>query len=437
MNIGGRTSFMTCLSLRWPVSLLSVLLLVVVPGQRGASAHGAPPSTSKPALTVTQESSLSQLRFEPNMGRGVRAVRFIARSSHALWLFSPRSIALDLNRGASHQEALRLAPVSPSPSTFITASEQLPGVTNYLLGNNPRTWQTGIPTFAQIRYHSIFPGIDLIFHGNGSTMELRWLVAPGGDPARIVLSVQNATRLRLASDGSLIATTAMGNIRQLAPHIYQTVGGRRRIVPGHFVLHARHRVGIWIGAYDRDRPLIIDPTLRYSATLSGSLDDDANAVAVDSAGNAYVTGSTQSDNFPVQTPLQPALGGENDAFVTKLDPTGKIIYSTYLGGSRSDEGFGLAVDGAGDVFVAGSTNSKNFPTTPGALQAKLGGGTCPNGGNTYACEDAFVVKLDPTGRVPLYSTYLGGNLEDYALGLALDSQRDAIVVGSTNSRNIP
>jgi hypothetical protein len=155
------------------------------------------------------------------------------------------------------------------------------------------------------------------------------------------------------------------------------------------------------------------------------------------AGNAYVTGATQSDDFPTQGAFNATFGGDTDAFVTKLDPTGKVVYSTYLGGNRADEGMALAVDAGGDVVVAGTTSSKNFPVTPGAVQTHLGGGTCPSGGYSYPCEDAFVTKLDPTGRTLLASTYLGGTLDDWARGIALDAQGDAIVVGGTYSRNFP
>jgi hypothetical protein len=173
----------------------------------------------------------------------------------------------------------------------------------------------------------------------------------------------------------------------------------------------------------------IDPTgstLRYSTYLGGSSDDYGNGIAVDSTGDAYVTGYTFSTNFPTFKPLQPTNHGIGDAFVAAIDPTGTtLLYSTYLGGSDYDYGFGIAVDSAGDAYVTGYTWSANFPTS-NPLQP-----------TNHGWADAFVVAIDPTGTTLLYSTYLGGTLYDYGFGIAVDSAGNAYVTGETLSTDFP
>jgi hypothetical protein len=175
----------------------------------------------------------------------------------------------------------------------------------------------------------------------------------------------------------------------------------------------------------------LNPTgtaLVYSTYLGGSGFDRTNGIAVDGAGNAYVTGVTGSTNFPTTAAaFQPASGGGSNAFVTKLDPAGAVlVYSTYLGGSGNDEGFGIAVDSAGHAYVTGFTSSPNFPTTVGAFDGTLGG-----------TNDAFVTKLNPTGSALVYSSYLGGSGSDLGLGIAMDSAGNAYVSGRTSSPDFP
>jgi hypothetical protein len=213
-----------------------------------------------------------------------------------------------------------------------------------------------------------------------------------------------------------------------APVLYQDVGGMRQAVSGVYVLEGGDRVGFEVGAYDRSRPLVIDPVLSYSTYLGGGGDDGANGIAVDGAGNAYVAGFTVSPNFPTTSGApQAVLGGFENAFVAKLNAAGSaLLYSTYLGGSVEDEAFGIAVDGAGNAYVTGLTSSPNFPTTSGALQKVYGGG-----------EDAFVTKLNAAGSGLLYSTFLGGSNFDFGFGIAVDGAGNAYVTGSTSSLNFP
>jgi hypothetical protein len=208
--------------------------------------------------------------------------------------------------------------------------------------------------------------------------------------------------------------------------IYQDGDDSRRIIDGGYVMLGPTRVGFKVGAYDPAKPLIIDPGLSYSTYLGGSGDDQAYGIAIDRSGSTYVTGYSASTNFPTVAPFQSSRTGSCDAFVSKLNATGTaLVYSTYLGGSSCDYAYAIAVDGAGNAYVAGSASSTNFPTkTP--IQATSHG----NG-------DAFVTKLDPTGSTLVYSTYLGGSQYDYAQSIAVDSGGRAYVTGTTASTNFP
>jgi hypothetical protein len=420
--------------------LLALCLLLVgagvgVGGRATPVAQGVTVARAAQLRGADVAQTLGQVRFLANRGQAPSPVRFLVPGRRVTWSFTPTGAAVRLN--GAHPAELHLRPRGAQPGSALSGEDRMPAQVNYLVGSDPHRWVTGIPAYAAIRYHDVYPGIDLRFHGRGSTMEYDWLVRPGGEPSRIGLVITGATSLRLAADGSVTMRTAAGSIRQEAPFIYQMVGGRRQRIAGKYLLAGRDTIRLMVGRYDRTRPLIIDPKISYLKVLSGGLDDGALGIAVDSAGNTYIAGWTESDNFPVRAALQPQLSGAADIVVAKLDPAGNVVYSTYLGGNRGDYAYGIAVDSSGSAYVAGVTNSTNFPTTAGALQVHLGGGTCPRSGGSFACEDAFVSKLNAAGNGLVYSTYLGGNLEDYARGIAVDSAGDAVVAGETYSSNFP
>ncbi len=316
-------------------------------------------------------------------------------------------------------------------SPRVEALEELPGKANYFLGNDPTKWRTNVPTYARVHYQDLYPGIDLIYYGNQRQLEYDLVVRPGADPSRIRLGVQGADTLDVDAQGDLVLHTAGGDIRQRKPAAYQEIDGMRQEISGGYVLKGSHTVGFEVGAYDASRPLVIDPVLFYSTYLGGSSDDFGSGIAVDSSGDAYVTGYTLSTDFPTtvgafQT-THAADGGLDDGFVTKLNPTGAaLVYSTYLGGSSDDFGFGIAVDSSGDVYVTGYTLSTAFPTTVGAFQMTNAGGY-----------DGFVTKLNPTGAALVYSTYLGGSSDDFGRGIAVDAAGSAYVTGYTYSTAFP
>jgi len=391
------------------------------------------------------------LSFEANRGQTDPQVKFLSRGPHhTLFLTSDEAVMVftkpelsakntpaevkPSKRERATQAVLRIRFVGANPKTRVQGQEELPGKANYFIGNAPTKWRTKVPTYAKVRYDDLYPGVDLIYYGTQRQLEYDVVVRPGADPNRIIFGIQGADDLEVDAQGDLVLHTAAGQIRQHKPFVYQEVDGVRKEIPGGYVLRDTHQVGFRVTAYDPSLPLIIDPLLVYSTYLGGANNDNASAVAVDAAGNAYVTGITASaTNFPTTAgAFQTTLGGGSDAFVTKLNPTGTaLIYSTFLGGSDFDTGVGIAVDASGNAYVTGSTASTNFPTTAGAFQTTLAG---PGGGSLT---DAFVTKLNPTGTALVYSTYLGGRDFDNGEEVAVDAAGNAYVTGRTSSTDFP
>ena len=198
-------------------------------------------------------------------------------------------------------------------------------------------------------------------------MKYEFRVQPGADPSRIQLRYKGADGLRLGEEGELRIDIGGSQLLDEPPHTFQQIGGRTVNVSSSYVLASDGRIGFAIGEYDRTRPLIIDPTLVYASYLGSSGWDEGRGVAVDSAGSTYITGFSQWVDFPV-TPgaYQTFLGGQDtnspkrDAFVTKVDASGALVYSTYFGGTHHDEANGIAVDGAGNAYITGMTTSEDF-----------------------------------------------------------------------------
>jgi hypothetical protein len=368
------------------------------------------------------------LAFEKNRGQTGSKVKFLARGQgYTLFLTSGEAV-LALHKASAKSGVLRMKLLGANPASNVSGVDELPGKTNYFIGNDAKRWHTNVPMYAKVKYKSVYSGIDLIYYGNQRQLEYDFVVAPGADPRRIQLGVRGARKISRSEDGDLVLAMDEGEIRWHKPAVYQQKGGAKQEVAAHYVIKGKNRVGFAVADYDLRRPLFIDPVI-YSTYLGGSLEDLGAGIAVDSSGNSYVTGWTQSTDFPTMNPLQPANagGGYGDAFVAKLNPTGSaLVYSTYLGGSGDDAGWGIAVDNLGNAYVTGNTTSTNFPTM-NPLQPAYGGG---NG-------DTFVAKLNPTGSVLLYSTYLGGSGADTGYGVAVDSSGDAYVTGWAGSTDFP
>src|SRR5947208_3470273 len=476
----GRESTGTC----W--LLATALALIMGPSLVTASKAPSPlPARTLSKLQAIESYGKLPLRFEANKGQTDRQVNFVARGrAYTLFLaeneavFALRSAEVESvesvgsvpgKEQSSHlraelsertkrtqptkQAVLRMKLQGTNPAPLAQGLEKLPGVVNYFIGNDPKKWRTHIPTYEKVEYKNIYPGIDVVYYGNQGKLEYDFVVSPGADPNQIKLAFEGAENPRLADNGDVTLTVSGADLYLKKPLVYQQdEKGRKQLVAGNYILLATDspragdplhspeqrvpftpHVAIQVASYDRSRPLVIDPVLAYSTHLGGSGGDQGFGVAVDAVGNAYVTGFAGSSDFPTTAgAFQTAFGGgEADAFVTKLKPTGSaLVYTTYLGGDGFDQGHGIAVDATGNAYVTGHTFSTNFPTTTGTVQPGFSGVSSIIG-------DAFVTKLNATGSALVYSTYLGGGDDDEGFGMAVDATGNAYVTGQTLSTNFP
>jgi hypothetical protein len=325
-----------------------------------------------------------------------------------------QSAQINIEFAGTGKKKHEITPLSPAPAQV-----------NYYFGNKEEDWKTGIQGYEKVKYEEVYPGIDAIFYGSDGRLEYDFVVAPGSSPGIIRLDFLNQEAPRLDPSGDLIVETAVGPVRQYKPVAYQTYGEARRAVDAKYVLLNERQVGFTVGEYNHNAALIIDPVIGFSSYLGGTKQELAKAIAVDNQGFIYVTGDTESLNFPKVSSYQRTKGAYYDAFVAKIDPfQGKLVYCTYLGGNLGDSGLGIKADGLGNAYVAGATWSSNFPVFH-ALQAK-------NRGE----QDAFLTKLDPDGRL-IFSTYFGGGGFDSAIAIALDGENRPYVTGLTESSNLP
>lgn len=391
------------------------------------------------------------MSFEINAGQTDDSVKFFARGHGYGLFFTADEAVLALHKGdermgkaqsknnpATSQDedrdsVVRMRLIGANRSPEVVGEDEQVGKSNYFIGNDPAKWQRDVSRYSKVRYKGVYSGIDQLFYGNQSELEYDFIVSPLADYRNIRMSFTGAKSVNVdqRSGDLVIKTKDRGEIRQPQPYVYQKINGEKKEITSRYILEVKDEntsVSFQVGEYDQTKPLIIDPSLVYSTYLGGSDFDSGNAIAVDTAGNAYVTGFTKSLNFPTQNPFQSARGGSNDAFVTKLNATGNgLVYSTYLGGGNgSGNGNAIAVDSSGNAYVTGNTTSPNFPTQ-NALQSTIGGG------NT----DAFVTKLNATGNGLIYSTYLGGSGNDDGSGIAVDTAGNAYVTGFTSSINFP
>ena len=422
--------------------------------------HEPVPRTSNAVTSGRQLLAVSpSLKFIENDVQTTDSVHFISRGSgyelllmqqDAVLALSParrldlspkRRIAFFRARHAlrrkSNPSYLRVHLVNSNPETKIAGVDPVPTRTDYFLGQDPTKWRTNVPSFSRVRYKAIYPGVDLVFYGNQRRLEYDFIVAPGGDPKAINLSLEGARNLRLSPRGDLLVGVSGGDVEFRKPVVYQESRGQRREIEAGYKLGSDRRVSFSVGQYDRNAPLIVDPVLVYSTYLGGEGDDSGQAIAVDSAGNAVIAGSTLSLQFPTTsgafTPGPLSSNANGVAFVTKIDPTGaNELYSSYVGGSGGDFAFAVAFDASGNIYVTGETDSTDFPTTPNALKPG------PNSGNTNGT--SFVLKINPTLTGPaslLFSSYLGGTqstITELGNGIATDANGLVYVVGLTASQ---
>jgi hypothetical protein len=453
--------------IRTTLALTAIVLTILTVFAQGQQTDAQQPFAGRPDKLppgtqdrIADNYGKLPLSFEVNQGQSDPQVKFLSGGSgYSLFLTGDEAVLTlrgskpESNKetisGANHAlppggskagGALRMKLRNANSAARVTGMDQLPGTSNYFVGNDPAKWRTNVPTYAKVKYESIYSGIDLIYYGNQRQLEYDFIVSPGADVHRILFDVLGVRRVRRDEHGDLVLRMAEGEIRWHKPAVYQEKDGVRQEVAAHYAITDKNRVGFVVSRYDTSRTLYIDPII-YSTYLGGSTFDFGNAIAVDGAGNAYVTGSAASANFPTtpgafQTVCRSCPSPE--AFITKLNPTGSaLVYSTYLGGSGNDfggdRGNSIAVDSAGNAYVTGVTQSSNFPVTRGAFQKTFPGGPFGSG---------FVTELDPTGAALVYSTYLGGNASTYSestagTAIAVDSAGYAYVTGTTSSTNFP
>ena len=361
----------------------------------------------------------SPLRFEANAGQWDSRVRFKTRGNGVTVFITDDAMTITADAAAVTMELVGARANSPIGELELGAKS------NFFIGNDPTKWRTDVPNFAQVRASGWAPGVDVVWHGGVDGLEYDLDVAAETDASLIALDVEGASALSVANDGSLEMTTSAGVLVQKPPRVVQD-GMELRT---RYRVDGARRVGFDIEGYDRGRAVLIDPTLVFSTYIGGTKDDGyltGGAIAIDSSGNAYVTGSTISTDYPTVSAIQGTYGGSTDTFVTKLDAAGDtVVYSTYIGGSSAEYGFGIAVDGNGNAIISGYTSSTNYPLSSAVQTTNAGSG------------DAFVTKLNASGSALVYSTYLGGSATDYTNAITVDASGNAYITGWVDSTNFP
>jgi len=409
------------------------------------------PQSTQPVRRAQSDYGRLPLTFEANRGQVDPQVKFLAHGSgYSVYLTSGQMVlslrpsaiktgasANSTAPAASPKAAPKPAPpvrnavirinlVGANPNPAVAGENLQPGTVNYFIGNDPKKWRTKIPIYRQVRYAGVYPGIDLLYYGNQSRVEHDFVIAPGADPRQIQMDVEGVGSLSLAANGDLVLHKGPDEVRLLAPTLYQEFHGMEVPVTGQYKVQNSTRVSFLVGQYDKTMPLIIDPVLVYSTFLGGIGDDEATAIAVDSAGSAYVTGWTNSSNFPVASQGGSLPGGQS-VFLAKLDVSGSsLVYADYIGGSYEDCPIAITLDSYNDAFITGYSYSNNFPTTGNAFQANVSGSP-----------DVFITEVAPDGASLVYSTYLGGSTAQWPSGIGLDSTGDIYVDGTTWSLDFP
>jgi hypothetical protein len=414
--------------------------------------------------------------FEENRGQTDAGARYIARGGNQVAFVTQNGLVL-----SSQGEAIAMRIVDASRNARITAEGEVEGVSNYYLGKRSIS---GLAHYSRVRVNDIRPGIDVLYHWNEQSLEYDVVIHPGANPEALLFRFEGGSAPEVADNGDLVFKTNSGELRQHAPQVWQEAGGRRRAIGCKYVLSGLREVKLQLSGFDRSLELVIDPVLSYSTYLIGASNDVPAGIAADSVGSAYVTGQTCSDDFPVTTG---SFNGDCDIFVTKLNAGGTaLIYSTYIGGSSSDSGNAIAIDADGNAYLTGSTTSTDFPFTSGhysgstdafALKVDpsgsllyataLGGSYIDNGaaiavdttgaayvtGTTYSTDfpvttgalitvhgnsfnTGFVVKVTPAGQIS-YATYLGGTNSDSANAIAVDSSGNTYIEGTSWSTDFP
>jgi hypothetical protein len=382
------------------------------------------------------------LTFEANRGQAASEVKFLSRGHGYNAFLTSGGMTLSLrasdieagsNSARSSTSDLQPSPVVAVQFRLIGASQNpqvvgedpQPGRVNYFMGKDPLKWRTNVPTYRRVRYRNVYPGIDLVYYGNYQQLEYDFALSPGADPRQIQFEIKGVTQMTLSHSGELVLQVKGAKLHFQSPVVYQESNGQRVPVVGGYVMKDPSHIGFQLSDFDSSKPLVIDPVLVYSTYLGGSGGDQPTGIEVDNSGNVYLTGYTDSADFPLTT-LGSLATNNYHVFVVKLDATGSnLIYADYIGGDNADYSIGLVLDSANEVYVSGATQSTNFPVV-NAFQSQQPG--------PYA---GFLTRISADGCALLYSTYLGGNNSDQPSAIAIDGSGEVLVAGYTQSQNFP
>ena len=383
------------------------------------------------------------LVFEENQGQAGLSTKFLARgrgytaflASDGLVLSLRATDVVPIPRTGNVPATSNVASVKPDIVQFrlagatrnpaVVGEDQQLGRVNYFFGKDPTKWHTNVPTYARVRYKNVYPGIDLVYYGTGRQLECDFVVSAGANPNRIQFEITGAKELRVDTDGGLVLRTTNGDLHFQIPVVYQEFKGQRVIVEGGYVVNDPTHFSFRVAHYDPAKPLIIDPVLVYSTYLGGSGFDQPAGIAVDSTGSVYVAGFTDSPDFPLAA-LGSLPSGTDHVFVAKLDPSGSnLVYADYIGGTGSEFGYALALDGANEVYVTGLTQSTDFPTVN------------PYQASSPSSFAGFVTRISADGSSLLYSTYLGGDSYNQPTSIGIGTMGEVYVAGITTSQNFP
>lgn len=401
------------------------------------------PAQQNPQLTRQVQANYGKLplTFEANNGQTDPRVKFLAHGSGYSVFLTAGQMVLDLRpsavvASATKNSATSVANQKPAnivlqlnlsganPNPKVVGEEVQPGKVNYFIGKDPKKWQTNVAIYKQVRYKDVYPGIDLVYYGNQARVEHDFVLAPGANPNQIQFDIKGADSLSIASTGDLSLHKGTDEVRLQAPIVYQDFHGLHVPVTGQYTVKNSH-VSFTLGAYDKTMPLVIDPVLVYGTFLGGLANDEAVGISVDSNGSAYVAGWTQSTNFPLAGQNGPPPGGQS-AFVAKLDVSGSsLVYADYIGGSSENDPTAMAMDSSNHVFLTGSTYAGDFPTVN------------PYQVNKPGYRSGFITEISADGASLLYSTYLGGSNEDFPYSIGLDGIGNIYVAGGTYSQDFP
>ncbi len=406
--------------MRWLATAIAGVALVALPGCPSKDGESYP--GGKSSLPVAYEWNLGQLD-----GR----YQFLARGAGMNLFLAPTEMVVDLGngRGTVHAQfeganaaaqAERLGP----PDTM----------TNYFIGADPTKWITDVPMYGRVRYRDVYQGIDVEYHGQDGNFEHDFVVRPGADPSKIRVAFAGADAVTIDAEGNLAVKVGEHRTRWQKPVLYQQHNGRKTAVEGSYRLGSDQVATFSVGAYDRSQDLVIDPIIQYLTYVGRSRIDGTTRMAADASGNVYLTGITRDIDFPVSPgafQVNPNGASLGNVIVVKMNASGTgVTYVTHFGGANLDYGTGIAVDGAGNAYLAGGTESENFPVTIGALKTTF---TSQNPGASHC----FVTKLNAGGNALVYSTYLGGRGTEQCYGIAVDGGGNAYVTGRTSSTNFP